>query len=65
MADFWGYENDADEEIWTMSAMTRGGAFGLAKTMKDKFGVEVLEKPFERDDGVWVFMITNPLKKVK
>ena len=54
------YENQENELIWTFAAYTRGGAFVLAKTYRDKLGSEIVEEPFERDDGMWVFMVTNP-----
>lgn len=54
------YNNDENEPIWTFTAFTRGGAFVLAKTYRDKIGSMIVEEPFEREDGMWVFMVTNP-----
>lgn len=57
------YNNEENELIWTFTAFTRGGAFVLAKRYRDKFGSEIVEEPFEREDGMWVFMVTNPFLK--
>jgi hypothetical protein len=52
-----------DEPIWLFTAFTRGGAFVLAKRYRDKLGCEIIEEPMERDDGMWVFMVSNPFMK--
>jgi hypothetical protein len=54
------YNNDENEPIWMFTAFTRSGAFVLAKTYRNKLGSEIIEEPFEREDGMWVFMVTNP-----
>jgi hypothetical protein len=54
------YVNDEKELIWTFSAFTRSGAYVLAKVYRDKIGSEIVQEPFEREDGMWVFMVTNP-----
>ena len=59
----WGYENDPDAEIWRYSAFSHSGAFSMAKTMRDKFGCTIVEKPYERENGTWGFAFTNPLRK--
>lgn len=57
------YNNNENEPIWTFTAFTRGGAFVLAKRYRDKLGSQIIEEPFERKDGMWVFMVTNPFLK--
>lgn len=52
--------NREDEPVWCFTAFTKGGAYVLAKRYRDKVGCEIVEEPMERDDGVWVFMVTNP-----
>ena len=59
----WGYENDPTSPVWMYASFTKGGSYTLAQTMITKFGCTILEKPFMRDDGVWVFMFTNPFMK--
>jgi hypothetical protein len=54
------YENDMDELIWTFTAFTKGGAWVLAKRYRDKIGSTIIEEPMEREDGLWVFMVSNP-----
>lgn len=50
-----------DEDlILVLSAFTKGGAYVLMKRYRDKMGAEVVEEPMERDDSMWVFMVTNP-----
>jgi hypothetical protein len=56
------YVNDENEPIWCITAMTKGGAWVLAKQYV-KMGSTLVEEPMERDDEVWVFMVTNPLMK--
>lgn len=58
------YNNDENEPIWTFTAFTRVGAFVLAKRYRDKLGSEIVEEPFEREDGLWVFMVTNPFLEI-
>ena len=48
------YVNDKDELIWTFTAMSKGGAWVLAKRYRDKLGCEIIEEPMERDDELWV-----------
>lgn len=55
------YVNDKDEPIWTFTAFTKGGAWVLAKRYRDKLGSEIIEEPMERDDELWVFMVSNPM----
>lgn len=57
------YVNSMDEPIWCFTAFTKGGAYVLMKRYRDKVGSEIVEEPMERDDGVWVFMVTNPFMK--
>ena len=57
------YVNDKDELIWTFTAMSKGGAWVLAKRYRDKLGCEIIEEPMERDDELWVFMVSNPMMK--
>lgn len=54
------YENDMNEPIWCFTAFTKGGAWVLAKRYRDKIGSTIIEEPMERDDGLWVFMVSNP-----
>ena len=54
------YVNSMDEPIWLFTAFTKGGAWVLMKRYRDKAGCEIIEEPMERDDGMWVFMVTNP-----
>ena len=54
------YDNDMNEPIWCFTAFTKGGAWVLAKTYRDKIGSSIVEEPMERDDGLWVFMVSNP-----
>ena len=56
----WGYENDVNGSVWKYSAFTESGANTLAKTMK-KLGCTIVEKPKQREDGLWMFEFTNPL----
>jgi|688.fasta_scaffold1184060_1 hypothetical protein len=53
------YVNGEDEPIWCITAMTKGGAWVLAKQYV-KMGSKLVEEPMERDDSVWVVMVTNP-----
>lgn len=55
--------NRDDEPVWCFSAFTKGGAYVLAKRYRDKLGAEIIEEPMERDDGMWVFMVSNPFLK--
>lgn len=54
------YVNREDDLIWTFTARTKAGAYVLAKRYRDKVGCEIVEEPMERDDELWVFMVTNP-----
>ena len=56
----WGYENDVNASTWSYSAFSESGAVILAKTMK-KLGCTIVEKPKQREDGLWMFEFTNPL----
>lgn len=58
------YVNQEDEAIWCFTAMTKGGAWVLAKRYRDKLGCEIIEEPMERDDELWVFMVSNPFLQV-
>ena len=50
-----------DEDlVLVLSAFTRGGAFVLLKRYRDKLGAMVLEEPMQREDEMWVFMVSNP-----
>ena len=51
---------DEDELILVFTAFTKGGAYVLAKRYRDKLGCTIVEEPMERDDSMWVFMVTNP-----
>jgi hypothetical protein len=53
------YVNGEHEPIWCITAMTKGGAWVLAKQYV-KMGSKLVEEPMERDDSVWVVMVTNP-----
>lgn len=53
------YVNREDELIWCITAMTKGGAWVLAKRYV-KMGSTIVEEPIERDDSIWVVMVTNP-----
>jgi hypothetical protein len=53
------YVNGEDEPIWCITAMTKGGAWVLAKRYV-KMGSSIVEEPMEREDSVWVVMVTNP-----
>lgn len=55
----WGYDNDPKSKIWKYSAFTESGAITLAKTMK-RMGCEIVNKPTQREDGLWMFSFTNP-----
>lgn len=57
------YDNDLNDDVWLYTAFTEMGAKASARTMRDKFGCQILEMPFLRDDGVWVFMFSNPFKE--
>ena len=59
----WGYENDVNAPVWKYTAFSESGAVSLAKTMK-KLGCSIVEKPSQREDGLWIFSFTNPLLKV-
>jgi len=58
-------ENSKDDPIWTYETMTYNGAVTLAKTVRDKMGCKLLEKPIQRDDGMWVIMFSNPFMSVE
>ena len=58
------YVNGEDEPIWCFTAFTKGGAWVLARVYRNKIGAEIVEEPMQRDDGLWVFMVTNPFLKV-
>ena len=50
-----------DEDlVLVLSAFTKSGAYVLMKRYRDKMGAEILEEPMERDDSMWVFMVSNP-----
>ena len=49
-----------DDLILVLSAFTKSGAYVLMKRYRDKMGAEILEEPMERDDSMWVFMVSNP-----
>lgn len=55
--------NQMDEPIWCFTAFTKGGAWVLAKRYRDKLGSQIVAEPMERDDTMWVFMVTNPFLK--
>lgn len=55
------YINREDEPIWCFTAFTKGGAWVLIKRYV-KMGSTLVEEPILRDDDVWVFMVTNPLR---
>ena len=55
--------NRDEEPVWCFSAFTKGGAYVLAKRYRDKLGSEIIEEPMLRDDGMWVFMVSNPFLK--
>lgn len=55
--------NREDEAVWCFSAFTKGGAYVLAKRYRDKLGCEIIEEPMECDNGMWVFMVSNPFLK--
>jgi hypothetical protein len=59
------YDNQLDSDVWLRTAMTKSGAYSLAKTYQTKFKATVLEKPFLSEDGFWVFLISNPLKSMR
>jgi len=54
------YVNGEDDPVWCITAMTKNGAWVLAKRYRDKLGAEILEEPMEREDEVWVVMVSNP-----
>jgi hypothetical protein len=54
------YVNREDEPVWCITAMTKGGAWVLAKRYRDKMGSTILEEPMEREDSIWVVMVSNP-----
>lgn len=54
------YVNGEDEPVWCITAMTKGGAWVLAKRYRDKMGSTILEEPMEREDSIWVVMVSNP-----
>lgn len=60
----WYYENDIDGDIWRYSAFSESGAYTLAKTMK-RLGCTIVEKPTLRDDGLWFFAFSNPLRELR
>ena len=50
-----------DEDlVLVLSAFTKSGAYVLMKRYRDKMCAEILEEPMERDDSMWVFMVSNP-----
>lgn len=53
------YVNREDDPIWCITAMTKGGAWVLAKRYV-KMGSQIVEEPMERDDSIWVVMVSNP-----
>jgi hypothetical protein len=55
------YVNRNEDPIWCFTAMTKGGAWVLAKRYRDKVGCEIIEEPMLRDDDLWVFMVSNPM----
>lgn len=57
------YVNSEDEAVWCITAFTKGGAWVLAKRYRDKLGSTILEEPMERDDSMWVVMVSNPFMK--
>lgn len=54
------YVNREDDPIWCITAFTKGGAWVLAKRYRDKLGSQIIEPPIERDDSMWVVMVSNP-----
>jgi hypothetical protein len=54
------YVNGEDDSVWCITAMTKGGAWVLAKRYRDKMGSEIVEEPMEREDSIWVVMVSNP-----
>lgn len=54
------YVNSMDEPVWVFTAFTKGGAWVLAKRYRDKLGSTIVEEPMQRDDEVWVVMVSNP-----
>ena len=56
---------DNDDLILVLSAFTKGGAYVLMKRYRDKMGAEIVEEPMEREDSMWVFMVSNPFVEVE
>lgn len=54
------YVNSEDDPIWCVSAFTKAGAWVLVRTYCKKMGCTLVEEPMERDDGMWMFMVSNP-----
>jgi len=57
------YVNREDEAVWCFTAMSKGGAYVIAKRYRDKMGSEIVEEPMQREDEVWVVMVSNPFMK--
>ena len=51
---------EEEELVLCFTAFTKRGAYVIAKHYREKLGAQILEEPMERDDGMWVFMVSNP-----
>jgi len=61
MLQYKTYDNKSNAVTWRYTATTESAAISLARTMKNCFGVRIIDKPYKRNDGMWVFSFSNPL----
>lgn len=60
MLQYKTYDNKSDAVTWRYTSTTESAAASLAQTMKKCFGVRIVDRPYKRQDGMWVFSFTNP-----
>lgn len=57
----WAYDNDIKRDpLLLYSAFTEHGARNIAKVLASKLSMELLDGPMQREDGLWIIMVTNP-----
>lgn len=53
----------AKKQLYTVSALTKGGAVALAKTYRDKIGAKIHGEVFSNENsGLWSFKIELPFE---
>lgn len=58
-------ENNEKSKHWKYCSFTKAGAISLAKIMRDKFNVEIINEPYKTNDDMWEFKFENPFWKDK